>query len=378
MAVRWLRVARAVFIVSGRPTFGRVSGLVAAVGIVGAIVFGGSGVRPGDVVRMFHHSVAVRAALLAAWTLMATPAVAPALDAPGTNTLRSLSLPSVPLLGSLLVLFACAELPWTALFAAGGGVGDGVAACAMAVALQAALLSARSRRHTAWLIAPALAVAAWDPPAAVMSLLALPLATVSVLAAWTVSPERGRAARRILRPMPALLALPAAHLLLLIRGERARLSLGAMSAAVGAAFLSLSLRNDVPERPLPRGVLVMALPVALAAAVLVGPVLKTESRFRPWARSLRVRTSVVVFAFVIAIGMPSTALAAGAGAIAGALGGASPASLASGLAVASLTLAAAIAGWGRVHARTRKRNAVVFAIGVLVIATVTMGAAAAW
>jgi hypothetical protein len=113
--------------------------------------------------------------------------------------------------------------------------------------------------------------------------------------------------------------------------------------------------------------------------VLARPVLDTERRLRPWLRSLRVRPRTVVAAFAFALTMPSSALAAGAGVVAGVVGRTPPLALGAGLGVTALVVSGAVAAWARIHRhqRGRLRNPIFFVLGVLAIALATL-AAAAW
>jgi hypothetical protein len=374
---RTLAVLRAVLLTAGRPVFRRGAALVAVVGIGATIVFAGNGLRAGDLVRLFHASPAARALLWAGWTLLVAPVVSPAFDAPGTRTLRSLRLPRAPLVIGLLALFGCTQAPWALLFARGGAPLEPVVAASLGVAIPCALMGTRQRARSSWTLLGALALAAWDGPPAILLFPAVALAVFSAASAWSTGLERPARSVPMIRPMPAVLALAAAHLLRLLRSECTRLALSSLVAAGGCALLSASLRNDPAEQPLRRALVLMALPLTVGAAVLAPPMLDLERRLHPWIRSLRVRASTVALAFVLALATPSTALAAGAGAVAGAAAGAKPALLGAGLAVASLASTLSIAAWARAHDRSRRRNPVVFALGVAAIVIVLTAAASA-
>lgn len=378
LAVETVATLRATLLTAGRPALRRASGLGSAVGIVAAIVFGGNGLRVADLVHLFHASWRARAALWSCWILLATPAVAPAFDAPGTPTLRALRVPRGALLLSLMLIFVCIESPWGLLFACGGGPSQAATQTALAITIQTALVTSRKRPRALWYGVPAIALAVWDAPSIAASVPACALAIASVRAGWMWGLERNRAALRITRPMPVIPALTIAYLLRLVRAEGARLSLVVLGAVAGSALLATSLRHDPTGRPVPRGALVMALPLTLAAAVLAGPVLEVERRLRPWLRSLRVRAGAVVCAFVLAVATPSSALAAGAGIVAATAGGASVLTLGSGLAIVSLVITATVTAWARVHDRMRKKNPIVFVVGVVAIASAAVGASAVW
>jgi hypothetical protein len=178
--------------------------------------------------------------------------------------------------------------------------------------------------------------------------------------------------------MPAVLALATLHALLLVRTQRTRLSMSALIAAAGGAFLALSLENDPTDRPIHRGTLVLALPLTFAAAALAPPILQGERRLAPWLRSLRIRASSVFAAFLLALATPSSAMAATAGALAAAAARTSPLALGAALGLASLGSTACVAVWARAHDRSEKRSPVLFVVGVVALSIAMLGAASAW
>jgi hypothetical protein len=373
-----LRVARAVLVTAGRAVLPRAAALFAAIGIVASVLFAGQGLRAADVVRLDGESLAARAALWLGWTLFALPAVAPALDAPGTRTLRALRLPPAALLVPLAGVFAFVELPWAILFARGSGPASALAGTGLHVALQASLLGARTRRRSAVLVAAVVALVAWNPPAPWLVVPAALLGAVAVRAAWRQALDRPRTTLRLLRPMPAILALTIHHGLRLVRAERPRLALGALASATFAAFLSFSLRNDPTASPGSRAAAVMALPCTLTAALLAAPLLDAERRLQPWLRSLRVRAPLVVSVFFLTIGTPTSVLAAGTGAISGAAAGAPPLPLAAAVSTSAWAVTILLSAWARVHQRTRRRNPVVFVLGAIAVAALVVAGASAW
>jgi hypothetical protein len=372
-----LRVARAVLVTAGRALLPRAAALFAAVGVIATILFAGQGLRAVDVVRLHNESLGVRAALWLGWTLLALPAIAPTLDAPGTRTLRTLRLPQAALLVSLALLFAFVEIPWAILFARGGGPASALASTALHVALQASILATRVRLRSVGLVMAALALVAWNPPVPWLVIPAALLAAVAVRAAWRHAVDRPRANLRILRPMPALLALTIQHGLRLTRTERPRLAMGALASAIFAGFLFFSLRNDPTVSPWSRAVAVMVLPSTLVAALLATPLLDAERRLQPWLRSLQVRARIVVFAFLLAMGTPTSVFAASTSAISSAAAEASPLSVAAAVGAAAWVVAALLSAWARLHQRTRRKNPIVFALGVIAIAAFAIGGAEA-
>lgn len=370
--------ARAVLVTAGRAVLPRAAALFAAIGVVGTVLFADQGLRAADVVRLDEGSPAARAALWLGWTLFALPAVAAALDAPGTRTLRALRLPPAALLVPLSAVFAFVELPWAVLFARGGGPASAFAGTALHVALQASLLAARTRRRSLVLAAAVVALVAWNPPAPLLVVPAGLLGAVALRAAWRCALDRPGTTLRLLRPMPALLALSIHHGLRLVRAERPRLAAGALASATFAAFLSFSLRNDPTPSPGSRAAAVMALPCTLTAALLAAPLLDAERRLQPWLRSLRVRAPVVVFVFFLTIGTPTSVLAAGTGAISGAAAGTPPLPLVAAVSASAWAATTLLAAWARLHRRTRRRNPVVFVLGAMAVAALVVAGASAW
>ena len=84
----------------------------------------------------------------------------------------------------------------------------------------------------------------------------------------------------------------------------------------------------------------------------------------PRLRVLRIRRSVIAFAFVLAIAAPTSAFAATAGVVAAVpalpVGGA--------LAIWSIVLSGVVGAWARRHARARNPSRALFAVGIALIA----------
>jgi hypothetical protein len=168
------------------------------------------------------------------------------------------------------------------------------------------------------------------------------------------------------------LALYAAHLLRLTRAARSRLLVALASGAAGAVGLLFSLRNDPTERPVQRALTAMALPLTLAAATCVAPVIESEARLQGLLRSLRTPRTYVVTAFLLAIATPSSALAATAGVLASGEAHRAAALLAGLLVAWALTLSFAVAFWGRLLEWRARRSAGTFAAGVTLIAALAL------
>lgn len=372
------RVLRAVFTVLGRPALLQTLALSIALGIPAAIVFSQNGLRASFVVAAVHRSFFARVALWAAWLALSLPALRAVLDAPGSKTLRALRLPRVPLTLALFLLCALSQLPWALLFARGGGVLAAWAAVTLAVAIGASLVAALIRPRLRWLTALGVALVLIDPPSWLCAALASVGALFAVQAAFRCVLEQPRARFRLLRPMPAVLAVYFTHLLRLLRSARSRLFVAIASGTAGGVGLCFSLSNDPTERPVQRALSALALPLTVAAAACVAPVIESEVRLRALLRSLRVPQALIVLAFLGAIATPSSALAASAGVAARVTSGSGPGELVAALVAWALLLSVAVALWGRWLEARARRSAGTFAAGVTLIAALALVSASSW
>jgi hypothetical protein len=182
----------------------------------------------------------------------------------------------------------------------------------------------------------------------------------------------------ILRSLRVRRGLYTLHLLRLLRAERARGCAALAAVIAGTLGVQLSLRNDPSERSLHRALIVMALPLAVAAALCVAPLLENERRMRALLRSLRIRQSVVLGAFLLAVSTPSSALAAASGVVAGMNAGLAPLPLSAALVGWAIALACAVACGGRLLERRHGRNAGLFVAGVTLIAVLATAGANTW
>lgn len=372
------RVLRAVCVTLGRPVSLHALALSVALGIPSAILFSANGLRARDVVALSHHSLAMRSLLWAVWLLLSAPALRVLLDAPGSRTLRALRLPRGSLVTALLALAALVQLPWAILFARGGGSLEAGAAVTLAIALNASLVVALRRGR--WLIALALGglLLLWDPGASVVAACGALWAPFALDAAFRCALEQRRTSLRLTRPTHPLLALYVTHLLRLLRSAQARLVIACLSGVGGATGLLFSLRNDPTERVLQRALSALALPLTLAAAVCVAPVLESELSLRVMLRSLRVPRSFSLGAFFLAIATPSSALAASSGVAAGAAYHASTSGLGVTLFGWAVILSCAVGIWGRFLESRARRSAGTFAAGVTLIAALALLLAFSW
>ncbi len=357
-------LARALALTSGRAVAERAAPLASVVGVGAAVVFGGSGMHPRDLVVMLGASRPFRAGMWAAWIALATPAVASAFDAPGTVTLRSLRPPRA-LFALLIVLLAAAQLPWIALFAAGAGPLAALAAALEAVAATAALTAIRSSRGRALFALTATIVVAGVPPLVALAPGAA-LAWAATRCAWREALE-ARTAIRLVRRAPAAVALALAEIASTVRGSLARVEGAAMVVLAAGGALALTLRNDPDAHPFARALAVLAAPLAAACALLAAPALEVESRMRNVLRPARTTALTVAIAAALALAAPTSAFAATAGGVAVAAAHA-PVGLPFATAAWALPIAAVTSAWSRRASRARRPST--FVLGVLVIAVV--------
>jgi hypothetical protein len=355
---------RALFAIALRPVLSRALGAFAAVGLASTVIFGPQGLRAGELVRAIHASPILRGVLWAGWLLLAAPASRAAFTAPGLGLLRVHARSKIGTTSGLILLLAAVQLPWIVLFARGGGPLDALSAALLAMAVEAAVV-ARS-----WLAMLGLAAALFDVP-----IVGFVLAPFAVRRAWVLAPEHRAAGERIRTrsTWPSVALLTVVHLLRLARMERSRVVIAVTFVALGGAGL-LTLRQE-DGSVVARALAVMAFPITIAAACFATPILASEKSIGPLLRTLRVRMITVLAAFLGAIFIPTTALAASAGI--GLATARSPAAVLTGLSAWSIAISAVVGAWTRRHDRTAKRSSTTFAAGVVLVAIVAMGIALA-
>ena len=373
-----LRVLRAVWTILARPVLAHALAVGVALGIPAAILFSSNGLRASDVVAHCHRSLPTRSLLWLAWLVLCAPALRVLFEAPGSKTLRALRLPRGSLVLSLFSLAALVQTPWALLFARGGGPIEAWAAVTLAVALGASGVAGLRRWPWALGVACGVLLLAWDPAPIVLALCATAWAPFALHAAWRCALEQRRASFGFSRPKHPLFALYLVHWLRLLRSAPSRLTAACVSGASGGIGLIFSLRNDPTERSVARALAAMALPLTLAAAVCVAPVLESEASLRTVLRSLRVPRSLVLTAFFFAIATPSSALAAGTGAAASTAAHASASALSMPLFAWAVALSCAVGVWGRFLEQRARRTAGTFAAGVTLIAALALMLALSW
>jgi hypothetical protein len=310
-------LARILTRAAGPPALLRAAPPFAAVALISAVLFGGNGMRPRDLVGALAGSTPARASLWAAWILLTAPAARALLSTPSTFGLRALPVPRGwfwAVHGAHLVAL---QAPWIVLFGLGGGATQGLgAALAGAAAGALAVAGPRTAREVAAALALGAAVVAGAPPFVLVPAAAASGA-VGVAAAWTRAPERGNGSGlSIVSGWSAWGALVLAHVAVLGRRDATTLIRGAAVALVGALVLALALRNNGVAAAADREAIALAagaLPLALATGGVGVKVVETERRLE-WlllatASSARLRA------------LAATGVTAAWGALAGAIYG---------------------------------------------------------
>lgn len=324
---------------------------------ISGLLFGGNGLEASTVVAGAEASVVTRALLWASWLVIATPTIGALWHDAGALWLRSMPVARSWHLGVLLAMTIAAELPWAALWAAGGGLLVGLAALGGALAGHAVLLARPpglaglglfALVGAALVFAPTWSLAFWT----------WPIVLVGFRSAWLLAPARAASRPRAWIAGPRVLALTLAQLVGLRRGHAAVLLRGLLLCGFAAAAAWLAARTnaavDLATRlEYARGFLAPAVIAAGSAAS--GPLLAVEARadwlLRTGGATPRARLAAGMLAAAIVGACLGTA-AGGALALAWAL-----APMPAGLLLATLALAggalAALAGQGARWAATQ-------------------------
>lgn len=277
----FIALALAVTRAAGPPALLRAVPPLAAIGLASAVIFGGYGMSPRDLMRVMTASTGVRVSLWIAWLFVTAPAARALLATPETFVLRALPAP----LSWFWIVHAAhlvlLQAPWMLLHAAAGGRVAPLAS--LAAGLGAAALSAfvvaypRTPREMLAAIAIAAAVLLGAPWIALLLTAALALA-VGVATAFRRAPERVASTGRVWIPASAPLALAITHAAVLARRDAVTLARGATGALLAAIITTLAARNNAAADHEQEAIVLAAsaIPLALAVAGIAGRVLVTE------------------------------------------------------------------------------------------------------
>jgi hypothetical protein len=128
------------------PALRRAQAVWAGCGITAAVIFGGTGMRPGDLTGLALHAPGVGAVLAAIWLLVFVPTARVVVRADQASYLRS--LPHGPTWPLAAVAVIALQLPWILLWVVGEGARGLVVVVALTVPI-VALAAWRPRRRRA-------------------------------------------------------------------------------------------------------------------------------------------------------------------------------------------------------------------------------------
>jgi hypothetical protein len=269
---------------AGRAALGRGLTPYLGVAVVSAIVFGGNGMKAGELTGLAAVAPPFHALLLGGWLLLALPVARALLASPSAFPVRIFSVPGwavVLVEGAGLI---AVEAPWMVLWLAGAGWLAALGAGVVAAGAHALAVGRPRRGYEAvaallWLVGFVLGPAAWP--------LALPALATGTRCAWISAPESlaARAARRSIDRTSAhpLVVLAASLLAGLWRGQRALLARWCWLEAGGLAIAALALRNNAPvtaERAVAIALATAVAPAVLGSLGLAGALLRTERQAR--------------------------------------------------------------------------------------------------
>ena len=300
VAASFLTVGRALRLTSGRVFFPPATALLVGVLLASAIVFGGNGVRPADVVVAMREHPGARLAFWGAWLALVVPIVARLVD---RSPLRALPVPTWHAVGWLVPFALFAQIPWMLLFGLGEGLAGGLASGLLAVTVGFALASGAHG-----LLLAALATIALSVPVAVAAPLALVMAILASRRAWIAGPREEGPPLRMLRRAPAVIALATSALLELARGHRAVLARAVALGVGSAAVLNLLAVHQPTDAPLARALAWSALPSAIAGAWIAAPIAQHVRSFEPLLRTLGRSPKLLVGSAALAVGVPALVL----------------------------------------------------------------------
>ncbi len=252
----------------------RVIRLGAALGLAAAVIFGGNGMHPRDVMRILELGWGARVGVWLVWLVPVSHVARAIWDTPETHYLRTLPLPRRALVWVPAALLVAVEAPWAILFGLGAGPPAAIRAAAAAAGVHALVFAGvRNARDAVAAVAVAAAIVLpWTPgPTAAIAAIAAALAAVAaVLSAWDRAPERRRA-----RVFPWARGLVTTNLAAMVRQESALLSRGLLVTGAGGGIAALAARNNAVTAEASLVRLVLAIGAVTLTAALAGPAAAT-------------------------------------------------------------------------------------------------------
>jgi hypothetical protein len=253
----------------------RVVRLGAALGLAVAVLFGGNGVHPADVMRIIDIGWGASVGVWLIWLVPVAHVTRAIWEVPETLYLRTLPLSRRALVAVPATLLLAVEAPWAILFGLGAGPAAGLRALAAAAGTHA-LLFARVRglrdALAALALAPAIVLGRPRDAATTLAMTAAAVlgALAAVLTAWDRAAERRRP--RVIRWVRGLAA---ANLAAIVRQEGALLWRGLLLTGAGGGIALLAARNNAVTAAAAVTRLALAVGAALLTATLAGPAAAT-------------------------------------------------------------------------------------------------------
>lgn len=300
MVASFLAVGRALHLTFGRVFLLPATALLVGVLLASAIVFGGNGVRPVDVVDAMREHPGARLALWGAWLALAVPIGAQLV---ARSPLRALPIRTWHAVAWLVPCALFVQLPWMVLFGFGEGVVRGLASGLLAVSVGFGLASGAHG-----LVLVALVTIAAPMPAYVAAPLALVLSALAARDAWIAGPREEGPPLRLLGRSPAVVALAFSSVLDLARGHRAVLARAVALGLGSAAVLRLLAEHQPTDAPIARALAWSALPSTITGAWIAGPVAQHLRRFEPMLQTLGRSPRLLEASAALAVGAPALAM----------------------------------------------------------------------
>lgn len=305
----------------GEPAIARAVPVYAGVAVVGAVLFGPTGMRAADLVDAMQGSAPVGLVLWSAWLIALAPAARTLYRGEAGFYLRALPVPLALHLAVPALVGLALHALWIGVMIAGADVATGAAA-GFAAASASALIALCPRHAGEALIRAGLfaglGVALWfDVPAPALGAASLALYLPLTAMAWSRAPERARR-RDLLRVAgPAAVALGVSALASIWRGGRSALGRALLFTAGGGAAIGLVAGSNHIDGAGFGALLVGVGGLALAAALgAIAAALVEHERAAAW---LLDATGASGALRVAAASLPCALLGVGCGLALGAL-----------------------------------------------------------
>ena len=302
--------------VLGRAAGRRAVPVFVGLGMLSAVLLGPTGMRPSTLVQSFHRSLGFRVCFLAAWLVLVLPASAALFRHRDCDYLRCLPVPALVWWLVLGAFSLALQLPWAALWLAGGTVVEAAGAVSIAAAMS--ILFATYPRNwqervVGWAVLGGLGYFVVAQPVSLWPTLGVPTFLLATVIAWDRAPDRGRPWDPLMIRGGPILALALAHVVAVWRTGRASLGRAVVVALVGVGLSALAVRaNRLISVAEIAGfsMAISAISFAVVAGVLAAPLQDAQRELR-WlldttgasGPSRAFATSGVLGVFMAVVGM---------------------------------------------------------------------------